>query len=64
MSTAFGHLNGRLTLTVAGNEIDMGSVQIPVTGYQQGGAIRLTADTTTIRDAVQELFNQQKEQDT
>jgi len=61
--TTFGHLSGRLTLTLAGNEIDLGHVQIPVTGYQHGGDIRLSAETATIRDAVQELFNQQKEQD-
>lgn len=63
MSTAFGHLNGRLTLTVAGNEIDLGYVQVPVTGFQDRGALRLSAETATIRDAVQELFRQQKEQD-
>ena len=62
MST-FGHLSGRLTLTLAGNEIDLGYVQVPVTGYQQNGTIRLSAETDTIRDAVQELFNQQKETD-
>lgn len=62
MST-FGHLSGRLTLTLAGNEIDLGTINIPVTGYQHDGAIRLQAETATIRDAVQELFNQQKETD-
>ena len=61
--TTFGHLSGRLTFTVAGNKIDLGTINIPVTGYQHGGTIRLSAETATIRDAVQELFNQQKEQD-
>lgn len=63
MSTTFGHLQGRLTLTIAGNEIDLGSVNVPVTGYLDRSTIRLSAQTATIRDAVQELFNQQKEQD-
>ena len=62
MST-FGHLTGRLTLTLAGNEIDLGQVKVPVTGHLDRGILRLSAETATIRDAVQELLNQQKEQD-
>lgn len=61
--TTYGYLSGRLTLTIAGNDIDLGHVKVPVTGYQQNGAIRLSAETATVRDAVQELFNQQKETD-
>ena len=63
MITAFGNLKGRLTLTIAGNEIDLGYIEVPVTGFQDRGSLRLSAQTATIRDAVQELFNQQKEQD-
>ena len=62
MST-FGHLTGELTLTIAGNEIDLGYVQVPVTGLQDRGSLKLSADTAPLRDAVQELFNQQKEKD-
>lgn len=61
MST-FGHLDGELTLKIAGNEIYLGHVRIPVTGFQDHGSLRLSADTGSLRDAVQELFNQQKEQ--
>ena len=63
MITAFGHLKGQLTLTIAGNEIDLGYIEVPVAGFQDHGTLQLSARTDTIRDAVQELFNQQKEQD-
>ena len=63
MRTTFGHLQGKLTLTIAGQEIDLGHIKVPVTGHLDRGILRLSADTSTIRDAVQELLNQQKEQD-
>lgn len=59
----YGCLSGRLTLTIAGNDIDLGQVKVPVTGFQDRGFLRLQAETATIRDAVQELFNYQEGQD-
>ena len=58
MSSTFGHLTGRLTLTIAGNVIDLGSVQIPVTGFLDRGQVKLTANTKKVADTVRELFAQ------
>ena len=63
MSTTFGHLQGKLTLTIAGNEISLGHIEIPVTGHLDRGIVRLSADTEHVRVTVQELFRQQKGQD-
>ena len=63
MSETFGHLEGKLTLTIAGNEINLGHIDIPVTGHVDRGIVRLSADTDQVRGAVQELFRQQKGQD-
>ena len=58
MST-FGHLTGQLTLTIAGNAIDLGSVQVPVTGFlDHGRVLTLTANTKDVADTVRELFAQ------
>ena len=57
MST-FGHLTGELTLTIAGNTIDLGYVQVPVTGFFDRGQLRLSADTQGVANAVRELFAQ------
>ena len=57
MST-YGHLTGQLTLTIAGNAIDLGSVQVPVTGFFDRGQLRLSADTHEVANMVRELFAQ------
>ena len=57
MST-FGHLTGDLTLTIAGNAIDLGPVQVPVTGFLDRGQLRLTANTKDVANTVRELFAQ------
>ena len=57
MST-FGHLTGELTLTIAGNAIDLGHVQVPVTGFFDRGRLTLTANTKDVADTVRELFAQ------
>ena len=58
MST-YGHLTGQLTLTIAGNVIDLGSVRVPVTGFlDHGKVLTLTANTKDVADAVRELFAQ------
>ena len=59
MST-YGHLTGQLTLTIAGNVIDLGSVQVPVTGVvlDHRGKLALFANTQEIADMVRELFAQ------
>ena len=63
MST-FGHLTGQLTLTIAGNAIDLGSVQVPVTGFlDHGQVLTLTASTRDIADTVRELFAQSSAHD-
>lgn len=61
MSATFGHLEGKLTLTIAGNEISLGHIEVPVTGYLDRGIVRLSAETKQVRDAVQELFRQKRE---
>ena len=55
MST-FGYLTGQLTLTIAGNVIDLGSVRVPVTGFSDRGQLRLSANTQDVADTVRELF--------
>ena len=57
MST-YGHLTGQLTLTIAGNAIDLGSVQVPVTGFIDRGRLNLYANTQEVADMVRELFAQ------
>ena len=54
----YGHLTGQLTLTIAGNAIDLGSVQVPVTGYPDRGQLTLSAHTRDIANTVRELFAQ------
>lgn len=56
MTTKYGELAGRLTLTIAGNDIDLGSVHVPLTGFYDRGAVRLHIDTTAVGNAVRELF--------
>ena len=58
--TTYGHLTGQLTLTIAGNAIDLGSVQVPVTGVvlDHRGKLALFANTQEIADTVRELFAQ------
>ena len=57
MST-YGHLNGQLTLTIAGNAIDLGYIQVPVTGSFDRGRLALYANTQEVADMVRELFAQ------
>ena len=57
MST-FGHLTGQLTLTIAGNVIDLGPVRVPVTGVLDRGQLRLSANMQEVADMVRELFAQ------
>ena len=56
--TTYGHLTGELTLTIAGNVIDLGYVQIPVTGFLDRGHLRLSANTQEVAGMVRELFAQ------
>ena len=63
MSATFGYLGGELTLTIAGNDISLGYIEIPVTGHVARGTLMLSADTAQVRDAVRELFRQQEETD-
>ena len=58
MSSTYGHLTGQLTLTIAGNAIDLGYVQVPVTGFLEREQLRLFANTKDIADTVRELFAQ------
>ena len=60
--TTYGHIYGTLTLTIAGNDIDLGRVHVPVTGFQDRGVLRLSADTASLHDVVQELLNQPREE--
>ena len=57
MST-YGHLTGQLTLTIAGNAIDLGYVQVPVTGFFDRGKLALHANTQDVANMVRELFAQ------
>ena len=55
----FGHLTGQLTLTIAGNAIDLGSVQVPVTGVTlDRGQLTLYANTQEVANTVREMFAQ------
>ena len=57
MST-YGHLTGQLTLTIAGNVLDLGYVQVPVTGFLDRGQLKMTANTQEVAGMVRELFAQ------
>ena len=58
MST-FGHLTGELTMTIAGNVIDLGYVQVPATGFlDHEQVLTLTANTKDVANTVRELFAQ------
>ena len=56
----YGHLTGQLTLTIAGNVIDLGPVQVPVTGFHDRGQLKMTANTKDVADTVRELFAQSR----
>ena len=57
----YGHLTGQLTLTIAGNVIDLGSVQVPATGFlDHEQVLTLTANTKDVADTVRELFAQSR----
>ena len=58
MSSTYGHLTGQLTLTIADNVIDLGYVQVPVTGFLDRGQLRLSANTQDVANTVRELFAQ------
>ena len=58
MTATFGEINGQLTLKVGGQEVSLGDVRIPVTGFVDRGSLRLTASLSEVRNLVQELFNQ------
>ena len=58
MSSTYGHLTGELTLTIAGNVINLGSVQVPVTGFLDRGQLKLSANTQEVAGMVRELFAQ------
>lgn len=58
MSSTYGHLTGQLTLTIAGNVIDLGSVRVPVTGFLDRGRLALSVNTQDVADTVRELFAQ------
>ena len=58
MSSTYGHLTGQLTLTIAGNVVDLGYVQVPVTGFLDRGQLRLSANTQEVAGMVRELFAQ------
>ena len=56
----YGHLTGQLTLTIAGNAIDLGYVRVPVTGVvlDHRGKLALFANTQEVAGMVRELFAQ------
>lgn len=57
MSAKYGSLTGRLTLEIAGNQIDLGSVQVPLVGYYDRGSVQLQLDVTGVADTIREIFN-------
>ena len=57
MSARYGSLTGRLTLEIAGNQIDLGSVQVPLVGYYDRGRVHLQLDVTGVADTIREIFN-------
>ena len=63
MSSTFGHLTGELILTIAGNAIDLGYVQVPVTGFFDRGRLTLTANTKDVAVRVRKLFAQSSAHD-
>ena len=54
--TTYGTLQGRLTITIAGQSVDMGRVDVPIRGRVNGSEIALKADLREVRDAVEAIF--------
>ena len=54
----YGHIEGKLSIEIAGNRIDLGYITVPVTGFRDGYSLRLGANLLEVKDAVQEIFNQ------
>lgn len=57
MSARYGSLTGRLTLEIAGNQIDLGSVQVPLVGYYDRGQVHLQLDVNGVAATIRAVFN-------
>lgn len=57
MSAKYGSLTGRLTLEIAGNPIDLGSVQVPLVGYYDRGSVQLQLDVAEVAATIRAIFN-------
>ena len=57
MSAKYGSLTGRLTLEIADNHIDLGSVQVPLVGYYDRGSVQLHLDVNDVANTIRETFN-------
>ncbi|WP_250504866.1 hypothetical protein [Bowdeniella massiliensis] len=56
----YGHIECKLSIEIAGNRIDLGYVQVPVTGFPEGHSLRLRANLGEVRDCIQEAFSQSR----
>ena len=57
MSAKYGSLTGRLTLEIAGNQIDLGSVQVPLVGYYDRGSVQLQLDVNEVAATIRKIFD-------
>ena len=57
MSAKYGSLTGRLTLEIADNHIDLGSVQVPLVGYYDRGSVQLQLDVNEVAETIRAIFN-------
>ena len=57
MSAKYGSLTGRLRLEIAGNQIDLGSVQVPLVGYYDRGSVQLQLDVNEVAETIRAIFN-------
>lgn len=56
MSAEYGTISGRLTITIAGQSVDIGSVKVPMKGRVNGSEIVLSANLAAVRDTVEEIL--------
>lgn len=57
MSAKYGSLTGRLKMEIAGNQIDLGSVQVPLVGYYDRGSVQVQLDVNDVAGTVAVAVN-------
>lgn len=56
MSAEYGTISGRLTITIAGQSVDIGSVKVPMKVRVNGSEIVLSTSLAAVRDTAAEIL--------